>query len=187
MIFWICALLALGSALSACLVLDMRRAILSLWLCSLGVGGLYLAMGAETLAVVQWIVSTLIAIAFIFYAVMFGEYSTRENESAPAESFSRRALQVAMPALLGVAFTATIWLGAAHLPNTQVVEFGPVPQMDGADIINNQNVAVLGQSLAENHLLSLEILGLTLFLVVVGGGVVARPERAEPSGTGESS
>ncbi len=179
MIFWVCAALALVSALSACMVRDLRRAILSLWMCSLGVGGLYLAMGAETLAIVQWIVSTLIAIAFIFYAVMFGEYSAQEEASVPAQPVSKKILQMGLPALLGIAFTATIWIGASHLPNTQVVEFGPVPQMDGAQIIANQNVAVLGNALAEKHFLSLQILGLTLFLVVVGGGVVARPERSD--------
>ena len=39
-----------------------------------------------------------------------------------------------------------------------------------------KGVADLGKSLVQDHLLSLEILALTLFVVVIGSGVVARPE-----------
>jgi NADH:ubiquinone oxidoreductase subunit 6 (subunit J) len=41
------------------------------------------------------------------------------------------------------------------------------------------DLASLGKVIVENHIVSLEVLGLTLFLVLVGGGVVARPEATE--------
>jgi NADH:ubiquinone oxidoreductase subunit 6 (subunit J) len=38
------------------------------------------------------------------------------------------------------------------------------------------DLASLGKVMVENHIISLEVLALTLFLILVGGGVVARPE-----------
>lgn len=178
MILWICGVLTLGAGLLACIMTDMRRAVLSLWVCSLGVGGIYLAMGAELLAIVQWIVSTVVAIAFIFYAVMFGEYVSRDRDSEKIPP-SKRILQAVLPALIGAGFSTVIIFGANHLPTIQPVEVGPVPTLDGAQVVERKNVAVLGQVLTEHHFLSLEILGLMLFLVIVGSGVIARPERLE--------
>jgi len=178
MIFWLCGLLALSSAVTACLMEDMRRAVLSLWVCGLSVGGLYLALGAELLAVVQWILSTLIAIAFIFYAMMFGEYGRLRPEPEPAgEPWSARILRAVLPALAAAGFTAMIVFGASEISGNGLTEFGPNPAMNGAEIMANENLDVVGRMLAGNHFISMELLGLTLFLVIIGSGVVARPER----------
>jgi NADH:ubiquinone oxidoreductase subunit 6 (subunit J) len=74
----ICGILSLGSAIYATVAGDTKRSILSLWFAGLSVGGLYLSWGAEFLAVLQWILSTLVAISFLFYAVMFGEYGAKD-------------------------------------------------------------------------------------------------------------
>lgn len=66
---------------------------------------------------------------------------------------------------IGVGFALIVWLGAAPIPVGLLV----VPQ-SGNDIL------AVGRILTENHLLSLEILALTLLLTLIGGGVVARPE-----------
>lgn len=171
MIFWICCALVLGGAAMACFVGDLRRAVLALWVCSLGVGGLYLFMGAELLAIIQWIVSTLISIAFVFYAVMFGEYGVNDRRPLP-----RRIIDAIQPVALGLAFTAVIWLGGGHLSGVVAEAGASFPHAPDGSSMAGQDLAVLGKALAEDHLLSLEILALTLFLVIVGSGVVARPE-----------
>jgi NADH:ubiquinone oxidoreductase subunit 6 (subunit J) len=45
--------------------------------------------------------------------------------------------------------------------------------------IESPGLASLGKTLVEQHFLSLELLGFTLFLTLVGSGVIARAERKE--------
>jgi NADH:ubiquinone oxidoreductase subunit 6 (subunit J) len=173
MISWIFSIIALAAALTATFVVGMRRAILSLWITGLAMGCLFLTMGAETLAILQWIISTLIAIALFFFAVMFGEYESEQGTQQTLKQLLNRKFIVSMiiAIVVGGAFAAVIHLGAADFPA------GPVAQPERAN-----DLAALGKVLVENHMLSLEVLALTLFLVLVGGGVVARPE----SGDGKS-
>ena len=164
---WVFAGITVGAAFLASFVSDIRRAVLALWVAGLGVGAIYLTLGAEVLAIVQWIVSTLVAISFIFFSVMFGEYGQREIQIA----FDRRLVKTGMAVLLGLGFAWVIWFGARHLPSDQYSQ-----SMEGSDM------AALGKTLTNQHLLSLEVLALTLFLVLIGGGVIARPERQKEKG-----
>ena len=163
---WIFAVITLAAGLIAAIVENMRRATLALWIAGLGMGGIYLTLGAETLAIIQWIISTLGAISFIFFAVMFGEYGAEEKKGE-----RRRLLKSALALVLGAAFSAVIYLGAGKLPEG----FLGIPT-------GGNDLAALGQTMTQDHLLSLEVLALTLFLVLVGGGVVARPERNPANG-----
>lgn len=166
-IYWFCAAIALGGALAATLLSDIRRAILAVWITGLGVGGLYLSLGTELLAVVQWVLSTLIAVASVFYAVLFGEYGV--SDSRP---FSKKLLSAALPFALGLGFVTVLVIGARSFPGLIALGLhgatppGPV----------QQDLAAVGRGLADDHLLALELLALTLFLVIVGGGVIVRPE-----------
>lgn len=167
-VFLFCSFLTIFAAILATFLSDIRKAVLALWITGLGAGGLFLSVGAELLAVVQWIVSTLVAISFIFYAVMFGEYGMPDLRPKP-----KRYTSLGVSVLLGAAFAWVIWLGAHQLPGATLIE--PIlPENTTA-----QSMLALGKSIAEEHLLSLEILGLTLFLVIVGSGVIARPEGSE--------
>jgi NADH-quinone oxidoreductase subunit J len=166
-VFWICSGLTLAAGLSATLFSDLRRAVLALWIAGLGVGGIYLSLHAEVLAVIQWIVSTLVAISFGFYGVMFGEYGIDDRRP-----WKRKLLSFVLPVLLGAAFCFTIWSGTSQYEG--VLEQSPSAA---------QNVFSIGRVLTENYLLPLEVLGLMLFLVIVGSGVIARPDEPE-SGTG---
>jgi len=162
-LFWLCSFLTLGGALVATLAGDVRISILALWLAGFGAGGIYLSLGAELLAVLQWVVSTLITLSFIFYAVTYGEYGTPDPRSLP-----KRAVGGIFPILLGGSFSAVLWLGTRHLPSA-----GAFVPADGL------NLAGVGKTLVSKHLLSLELLVVLLFLVIVGAGVVARPESEE--------
>ena len=150
----------LGSALTATFVRHIRIAILALWVTSLGVGGLYLTMGAEFLAIIQWMISTLMTVSFIFFSVMFGEF----NSATPREN-KRDILRLGLAVVIGLSFTAIIGLGSK-------------PLVEGLLLIPREDVdlSALGRRLTEDHFLSLEVLALTLFLVLVGGGVIARSE-----------
>jgi NADH:ubiquinone oxidoreductase subunit 6 (subunit J) len=170
MITWIFAALTVVSATVATFAPDLRRSNLSLWLAGLSAGALYLTLGAELLAIVQWIVSTLVAISLLFFSSMYG--ASRE---LPEGTGWRRALKIGLPLLLGLLFAFIIWHGAGFLDVEAVT-----PPAEGNDL------RTLGVELTGRHLFSLEVLALTLFLVLVGGGVLARPE-AEPEPESEAA
>lgn len=69
---WVFAGLTLGAALMATFAFNIKRAILALWVVGLGVGAVYLTVGAEFLAIIQCMVSTLVTISLVFFSVMFG-------------------------------------------------------------------------------------------------------------------
>lgn len=152
--FWICSGLAIGSGVLASLSSNMRRVALSLWVCGLSTGGIFLSLGAEFIAVFQWIVSTLIGISFVFYLVLFGSEKTEWRWS-----------QVAPSLVFGVLFLTIMWFGIRQVPSRFIYSE------------NAGGLAKLGETLVSKHLLSVEILGVIVFLVVIGIGVVSRPEK----------
>lgn len=170
MIFWIFSAIMLVAGLIAALAENMRRATLALWVAGLSMGGIYLTLGAEMLAIVQWIVSTLVAISFIFFAAMFGEYPSPEGESE-FKMDRKKALSVGGALLIGFGLAAVVYFGGNELPK----ELLSIPK-EGNDI------SAIGRMVTDNHFVSLEVLALTLFLALIGGGVIARPEKAEQEG-----
>src|SRR4051812_19130337 len=124
MMGWIFAGITLSAVLMATFVRYMRRAILALWVAGLGVGAIYLTVGAEFLAIIQWIVSTLVTISFVFFSVMFGEYN------APKTPIKGEGiLVVLLSLLLGAAFATVIWLGSHGLPESALVPSGTVTDL----------------------------------------------------------
>src|SRR6476659_6697977 len=158
MIEWVFAGVTLCAVLMATLMGQMRRAILALWVAGLGVGAVYLTLGAELLAIVQWIVSTLVTISFIFFAVMFGEYrDSQEPDSESSRKSRSKIIFTTLSLLLGAGFALVIWNGTSDLSMVQQVA-GPMPL----------DLGVMGRILTQENLLSLEVLALTLFLVLIG-------------------
>lgn len=160
MILWVFPVITLAAVFMAAFVPDIRRATLALWVAGLSLGCIFLTLGAEVLAIMQWLISTLVAISTVFFAAMFGEYGGEKSGIR-----NRSFLSIGLALAAGFLFSGLIWFGGSEVPTSLMV----VPT-EGNDI------AALGRNLTDNHLLSLEVLGLTLFLVLVGGGVIARPE-----------
>ena len=167
-ICWVFAAITVAAAGVAAFVGDLRRAALALWVAGLSIGAIYLTLGAEVLAVIQWVVSTLGAITFVFYSSNFGEHGPREKLH-----LDRRLAKVVLGVLAGGAFAWIMWTGAGQLPN-EPLSLQPV---EGTDVL------AIGHALTGQNLVALEVLALTLFLVLIGGGVIARPD---VSGKGES-
>ena len=168
MMSWVFLGGTLVAVVAATVITDIRRATLALWVAGLSVGALYLTLGAELLAVIQWIVSTLIAISFIFFSAMFGDYGTRDRPRDLAAW-----LRASVPYLIGLGFAGVVWVGAG-MPGPGATSTSTSMPEPGNDLIS------VGRELMRNHLISLEVLGFTLFVVLIGGGILARPEGGTP-------
>jgi NADH:ubiquinone oxidoreductase subunit 6 (subunit J) len=174
-------------AVVASVVGDLRKAILALWLCGLGVGGVFLEQGAELLAVVQWLLSTLSAIAFVFYAMLLGEFGGPLRAETGSHSSLRSALRVGVPVVIGGAFVAAMGLGSSGVNDSDFKKaagqlFGPEPlaSLERGPLLDG-SLSDLGRVLAGGDFLTVEALGLMLFLALVGAAVVARQDR--PTGS----
>jgi len=170
------ATLTLISAAVASFSSAERRSITALWFASIGVGGIYLSLGAEMLAIVQWIVATLSAVAFHFFASLFGE----ERESRPRS-------QLLVPVLGGASLLAILLIGALSGGPESISAFslGPIAE-SVANPPSGQRAVDLGYRLIGDHLVSLEILGLCLFISILGAGVISRPDAVETPEGGPS-
>ena len=69
---WFASLAILGSAVAVCFAGEPRRAVISLWVGQLASGAVLLSAGAETLAVLLWVASTLVAAVYFFHADLLG-------------------------------------------------------------------------------------------------------------------
>ena len=128
---WVFAVITLAAVFVAAFAGDIRRATLSLWVAGLAVGAVYLTLGAEVLAIVQWIVSTLVAVSFVFFSAMFGEYGSGERIK-----LDRRLVKIALGGLAGLAFAWVVALGTGALPdglslNTSTGEITGTPTNPG--------------------------------------------------------
>lgn len=156
--------LAVIAAVIAVALSDMRKTIMASWVASMSAGALFLAYGAEYLAVVQWTIGTLIAISFLVYASLFGEYAAIDKRVGRKKAFD------AIPALV---------IGGSFLAIVSIAIFGKSVGSDGPVL----DLAATGQSLAERHLISLELIAFLLLAVLIGAGVIGRAETFESDGS----
>lgn len=162
--FWAFGSAAFFLAVFTCLCRRLRPGLLGLWGVGLAMGAVYLSVGAEALAVIQWVVSTAGALSTVFFVVMFDEPGAPTRESR---------VRLGLGLLLGLGFCLVVGLAVSRLSAPPAFEAA-----GGA-----RDLAGVGDILAENQLLSAEILGLTLLLALVGGGVVARSNRGPGGGS----
>jgi NADH:ubiquinone oxidoreductase subunit 6 (subunit J) len=169
-----------GGAVCSLFFEDMRRAAVSVWVAGLGAGAVEMALGAEVLAVTQWILSSVALVVFILFSVTFGEYRSRSTEEVttapqgkPAlESRAWRLARAFGPVLLGGAFMGVVFYGYLPLERraASTMKVSLLGSFPGGDI------RAVAQALLRENFVSLQIVALILLLVVVGAGVVSRPE-----------
>lgn len=158
---------AAGSALMAIVFTDTRRIILSSWFTSMFVGALFLSAGVEYLAVVQWIVGTLVAIVCLIFATMFGEYGQVDFRPVRERVFD----------FLPAFFIGASFFGMILVAVRGISEGVTEPGISVAPAAPNDLLAV-GRALGEQHLLALELVAFLLLAVVVGIGVISRADES---------
>lgn len=148
------------AAVGAVILSDMRKVIVASWVASMSAGALFLSYGAEYLAIVQWLVGTLVAISFLVYASLFGGYA-----SVDARSKREKIFDGIPAAVIGLSFFAIVTVAAL-----------------GKDVVaegSAADLAAMGQSLTSKHVISLELIAFLLLAVLVGAGVIGRAESPE--------
>jgi NADH:ubiquinone oxidoreductase subunit 6 (subunit J) len=152
--------LVTASALVAALSKDTRHVVLGLWVCGMGMGGIFLSFGAEVLAMAQWIVATLGGVSLLMASSMCGELGKKvASRGTTFDLLQAIIVGVGMTAVFGVALFR-FQPGMNSLPQS------------------GQDLQALGQLLTEKHSISLNLLAVTLLLVLVGGGVLSRAEES---------
>ena len=135
---------------------------LALWGVGLLSGGLFLSLNYEALAVVQWIMSTVSSLVLVFYSNLLGE-----NREQQKQSLSETIKQMSVPVLVGLTFSAFLYFG---------MQDGEVSLGLGGISPTEQGLFELGKTLVQEHFLSVQVLGLMILLMVIGTGVIIRPE-----------
>ena len=167
LVFWILAIVLLGSASVAAWVRDLRVAVLALWIAGLACGGIFLERGAEFLGICQWILSTLSAVVGFFYAIFLGEFGVKASRPK-GRTVGAFLLSVCWVGVLVFAVHESAWQGNAsagwsHLP---ALDFSP-----------QQGLSALGQIIVEENLLAFEVLILMVFMAIIGASVISRSNR----------
>lgn len=126
-------------------------------LCGISVGGIYLTIGFESLAFVQWFLTLIFSLAFSVYSYLF-------TDEVRDPSFKSLLKEQILPGALVLILGVIIVLGA----HSALLTFNDFSRMEG--------VAAFGRRLIQQHLFAILILGVILFLCIVGVGVLGRPE-----------
>ena len=184
-IFWALAVVAIGGALGVVMVRDLFRAALLLATVFVAVGGFYVMMNAEFLAVVQ----ILIYVGAIAVLFIFGVMLTRDVQRGNAPNRLQIPAAVISSLLLAaMVFTAvtTDWTtlaGAgresqAQIAQTQAVGIPDAAELAHAGLSAEEVESVSGSGLADlligNFVLPFEAVSLLLLAAAIGGLALAR-------------
>ncbi len=187
-VFWILAVVAIGSALGVVLVRDLFRAALLLAMTFIAVAGFFVLLSAEFLAVVQVLIYVgAISILFIF-GIMLTRDVTRGNLpnrlQIPAVLFPALLLV----ALISVALSADwrllspseeqqaglVQVQAVGIPRGEVAgQAGSARLSDG----DQAQTAGLADLLIGKFVLPFEAVSLLLLAALIGALALARPQR----------
>lgn len=134
-----------------------RTAIVALWFGQFGAGALLLACGSETVALLVWMVATIVAAISFLHADVVGDPPAPAPKGAAAS-----AARLVFPGLVSTGVGVMSWLLLAGL-----VE-GPGSGSTPASAPGVQS---------EERFLLLELLALLALAAAIGAGVISRPRR----------
>ena len=154
MMVMICGALAFGFGFAAAVVTRLRVALVCLWGASLCVSGLFLGMGAEFLALALALLSTLVATVLVFHTELFGRRERVPNWLVALVAF-----------LLGDVFVVIVWASVQDVAGGWTIEDGP-----------RATLSDIGLSIVNEQFLSAQLMAIILLTVIVGLGVISRPE-----------
>lgn len=185
LVFWALSVAAIAGALGVVLVRDLFRSALLLAMVFVAVGGLFVMMNAEFLAVVQILIYVgAIAVLFIF-AVMLTRDVQQGNAPNRLQIPAALISALALAAMIATAVT-TDWTTLAHfgledqaqIAQTQAVGIPDATALTGAGLTADQVESVSSGGLADlligDFVLPFEAVSLLLLAAAIGGLALAR-------------
>lgn len=160
--FWVLAAITVGAAMAVVAVRNLIHAVVFLILSFVGVGGLYITLSADFVAVTQILIYAGAVSVLMLFAIVLTPRGDRGNQ----ETFLR--LPALLLALL-VAFT---------LAYVAIDTDWAISEREGFE----ETASVIGEALLDKYVLPFEIASVLLLTAMMGAIVLARPE----SGTEET-
>ena len=185
LVFWALSVVAIGGALGVVLVRDLFRAALMLATAFVAVGGLFVMMNAEFLAVVQILIYVgAIAVLFIFAVMLTRDVqqgNTPNRLQIPAAVIAALVLAAMIATAVSTDWTTLAGAGLeakAQLAQTQAVGIPDASDLTSAGLTSAEVESVSSGGLADlligNFVLPFEAVSLLLLGAAIGGLALAR-------------
>ena len=185
LVFWVLSVVAIGGALGVVLVRDLFRAALLLSVVFVAVGGLFVMMNAEFLAVVQILIYVgAIAVLFIFAVMLTRDVqqgNTPNRLQIPAAIVSVLLLAAMIATAVTTDWTTLAGAGLeekSQIAQTQAVGIPDATALTGAGLsateVENISSGGLADLLIGNFVLPFEAVSLLLLAAAIGGLALAR-------------
>ena len=185
LVFWVLSVVAIGGALGVVLVRDLFRAALLLSVVFVAVGGLFVMMNAEFLAVVQILIYVgAIAVLFIFAVMLTRDVqqgNTPNRLQIPAAVVSALLLAAMIATAVTTDWTTLAGAGLeekSQIAQTQAVGIPDATALTGAGLsateVENISSGGLADLLIGNFVLPFEAVSLLLLAAAIGGLALAR-------------
>lgn len=146
----LCTVVCLGSALLVTFSSHRQRVGISLWLCGMSAGGMFLSVGAEFIAMIQWTLSTVLGMLYLFYSSLF----------LPSEKKSSSTWVMSVVILLlvsmGIFLFALKGIDQFQLKKTAT------------------GLGTLGRRMISQYGIHIHLLALTVFVVIIGTAQISR-------------
>jgi NADH-quinone oxidoreductase subunit J len=170
-VFWIIALLTMGSAVMVVTARNILHAAFSLCLTFLGVAALYVFLHADFVAAVQLIVYVGGILVLIMFAIMFSSNKVEETEEA-----RRHWLALGTGAVTAFAIFAVILIINLRLQVPLAIQNGFASQPFAPTASVQSGQTGIGHLLMGQYLLPFEFVSVILLAVLLGAVVIVRKE-----------
>jgi NADH-quinone oxidoreductase subunit J len=158
-IFYLFAIITIGSAIIVVNARNIVHAAFSMLLTFFGVAGIYVLLGADFLAVVQ----IMVYVGGILILMLFGVMLTNKITNVDIRSGS---IQV-IPAIIGLAVFAALLISVMTATNWKTEPFS-IPLKTAFDI---------GEILISQYVLIFELLAILLLVALIGAASIARRDK----------
>ncbi len=158
-IFYLFAIITIGSAIIVVNAKNIVHAAFSLLLTFFGVSGIYVLLGADFLAIVQ----IMVYVGGILILILFGVMLTNKITNVDIRSGSVQVI----PAIIGLAVFAALLISIMTSTEWKIVE-SQIPFTTSFDI---------GNILISQYVLIFELLAILLLVALIGAASIARKDK----------
>ncbi len=158
-IFYLFALITIGSAMLVVTTKNIVHAAFALLLTFFGVAGIYVLLAADFLAIVQ----IMVYVGGILVLIIFGVMLTNKITSVEIKTGTLNVLtaSIVIGVFMGLVVSIMVWTGWYSMP-------APIPATTAYG---------LGETLISDYALIFELLAMLLLIALVGAASIARREK----------